>query len=404
MYIKNSVFPQANIYSSKTLFDNRENRNQKRIAQIMKRKKLLTSKNKKPNLNITTKDKSSEQMITQTTQETSTNGNNILNLSKTDERQDIYYNKILCISKPKIIEKIISSFKSDNKITDSIISQNFNISNENVAEKEVNISNLNDNESTLDIDNINEKDKAKSKNKRIIFNDKLPNKNNLDENINQNKNLLQRNKYAIEFFSSSLDSFVEFKNKLVTKAKYDKNYFTLSYSQALFSDYNNLENKKYGANKINDYEVTEIIKEENETSSPNDKYFIAKSIKVNCPKNKNKKNTKKCNKMPNKSFSKTVGKNYMGNNNQNIMKEYSFNKNSLVNNYKLKVPKCKLSIEMKSKKKAYENVNKNLLDINNSKNKSILSPKVPKLRVYIEQKKESVKNSNKGRLKKIQKK
>ncbi len=414
MYIKNSIFPQANIYSSKTLFDNLENRNQKRIAQIMKRKRLLTSKNKNTNLNTTIKDKSSEQMITQSTQEASTNGNNnIYNLPKSDIRQDNYYNKILCISKPKTIERFLSSFKNnDNKITDSIyISHNFNINNDNLAEKEVNISNLNENDNYLEVYNINEKDKDKSKsqNKRMNLDDKLTNKYNLkinkNENINQGKTICQGNKYAIEFLSSSLDSFVEFKNKLVTKAKYDKNYFTLSYSQALFSDYSNLENKKFGDDKINDYEVNEIIKEENESCSPNDKFSLKQSIKMNLPKNNNRKSTRKYNnKMPNKSFNKTVENKYMGLK-KNLIKGYNFNKNSLINNSKLKIPKCKLSLEIESKRKTYQNKEyQSLLDASNNKQKNIknkiLSPKLKKLNINLEQikKKEIFKNSNKEKL------
>lgn len=414
MYIKNSIFPQANIYSSKTLFDNLENRNQKRIAQIMKRKRLLTSKNKNTNLNTTIKDKSSEQMITQSTQEASTNGNNnIYNLPKSDIRQDNYYNKILCISKPKTMERFLSSFKNnDNKITDSIyISHNFNINNDNLAEKEVNISNLNENDNYLEVYNINEKDKDKSKsqNKRMNLDDKLTNKYNLkinkNENINQRKTICQGNKYAIEFLSSSLDSFVEFKNKLVTKAKYDKNYFTLSYSQALFSDYSNLENKKFGDDKINDYEVNEIIKEENESCSPNDKFSLKQSIKMNLPKNNNRKSTRKYNnKMPNKSFNKTVENKYMGLK-KNLIKGYNFNKNSLINNSKLKIPKCKLSLEIESKRKTYQNKEyQSLLDAGNNKQKNIknkiLSPKLKKLNINLEQikKKEIFKNSNKEKL------
>lgn len=414
MYIKNSIFPQANIYSSKTLFDNLENRNQKRIAQIMKRKRLLTSKNKNTNLNTTIKDKSSEQMITQSTQEASTNGNNnIYNLPKSDIRQDNYYNKILCISKPKTIERFLSSFKNnDNKITDSIyISHNFNINNDNLAEKEVNISNLNENDNYLEVYNINEKDKdkPKSQNKRMNLDDKLTNKYNLkinkNENINQRKTICQGNKYAIEFLSSSLDSFVEFKNKLVTKAKYDKNYFTLSYSQALFSDYSNLENKKFGDDKVNDYEVNEIIKEENESCSPNDKFSLKQSIKMNLPKNNNRKSTRKCNnKMPNKSFNKTVENKYMGLK-KNLIKGYNFNKNSLINNSKLKIPKCKLSLEIESKRKTYQNKEyQSLLDAGNNKQKNIknkiLSPKLKKLNINLEQikKKEIFKNSNKEKL------
>ena len=67
MCTKNTVLPQANIYSSKVLFDKLDDRNQKRIAQIVKRKNALFSKNKI--YNTITKDKSSEKMITPSTQE-----------------------------------------------------------------------------------------------------------------------------------------------------------------------------------------------------------------------------------------------------------------------------------------------------------------------------------------------
>ena len=100
MCIKTSILPQANIYSSKTLFDNLEDRNQKRIAQIMKRKKALLSKNK--NLNTTIKDKSSEEMITPSTKGISTNiNNNILNLSKSEIKQIETENKLFSSVKPK---------------------------------------------------------------------------------------------------------------------------------------------------------------------------------------------------------------------------------------------------------------------------------------------------------------
>ena len=418
MYFKNYIFPQANIYSSKTLFENLENRNQKRKAQIMKRKMFLTSKNKIINLNVTIKDKSSEQMITQSTQETITNvNNNIYDLSKSGIRQDHFCNKVLCTTKSKTIERFLSSFKNYNNNADSLyIGQNFNISNECLGEKEVNISNLNDNENYLEVYNTNGKDdKPKSQNKIINFNDKLTNNYNLKginkiENMNQKKKIFQGNKYAIEFLSSSLDSFIELKNKLVTKVKYDKNYFTLSYSQALFSDFNNLEKKKFGEDKINDYEVNDIIKEENESCSPNDKYSLEQSIMMISPKNNNNKITRKCNnKMPNKSFSKIVENNYMRHNNIS-MKKYSFNQNSLKNNNnKLGIRKYELSLEMKNKRKTYENKEyQNLLDVNNKKQKNIknkiLSPKLSKIKIYKQtQKKENYKSSNKEKMKKIRK-
>ena len=94
MCIKNNVLPQANIYSSKLLFDKLEDRNQKRIAQMIKRKNALLSKNKNKYLNKNTKEKSSEQMITPSTQEISTTifTNNI---SKSNFKEENSYIKII---------------------------------------------------------------------------------------------------------------------------------------------------------------------------------------------------------------------------------------------------------------------------------------------------------------------
>ena len=71
------------------------------------------------------------------------------------------------------------------------------------------------------------------KKKRIILNDNIHNKINNIKRINENpdleqiikekNNICERNKFAIEFLSSNLVSFVELKNKLVAKAKYSKN-------------------------------------------------------------------------------------------------------------------------------------------------------------------------------------
>ena len=85
MLIKNAVLPQANIYSSKFFFDKLEDRYQKRIAQIVKRKTALLSKKK--NYNMISKDKSSEQTITPSTQEMSIT-NNISNISKSNIKKE----------------------------------------------------------------------------------------------------------------------------------------------------------------------------------------------------------------------------------------------------------------------------------------------------------------------------
>lgn len=429
MCIKNSVLPQANIYSSKILFDKLEDRNQKRIAQIVRRKNALLSKNK--NLNTITKDKSSDQMITPSTQEISTNtNNNYLDLSKSYIKEENYYQKILSSSKPRTIERFLSSFKIKNKNKNSVnISSNFNIADDDLSEKEVNISNLNDNDTYFDY--INEKEKIKKQNKKSALNDKKNIKINLTRNTkNEDKiqkeknNICQRNKYAIEFLSSSLDSFIELKNKLVRKAKYNKNYFTLSYSQALFLDYNNYNNtdyKKYGKERNYNYEVNDIIKEENESYSPkaNNKLYVDQSTTMRYIKRKNNKTAIKLNnKIPNKSFCKTA-ENYLNNNKNLNIKNYNFNKKVLINNCKLKIPKIKLSMELKNKRKIYDNKeyknnldkeyknNLDNLDINEKqKTKENLSPKFLKLKPFFEEinKKENNKNSNKEKSKKILKK
>ena len=46
MLLRQESFPQANIYSSKILFDQMEDRNKKRMNQILRRKKALSTRNK----------------------------------------------------------------------------------------------------------------------------------------------------------------------------------------------------------------------------------------------------------------------------------------------------------------------------------------------------------------------
>ena len=371
MCSKNSVLPQANIYSSKKLFDKLEDRNQKRLAQMIKRKNILLSKNN--NFNKIKKEKSSEQMITPSTQDISTfvnntnntnntnninntnntnninntnnTINNILNLSKTSIKEENFYNGKLLTSKSIEMKRFLSLFKyqNKNKNKNSININNFNILDED-SEKEINISSLNDNDNF--IDNYIDKEKNiynknnKDKNVKNNLNRCNDSDNENENNIKDKYNICQRNKYAIEFLSSSADSFVELKNKLITKAKYNKNYFTQSYSQALFLDYNNSNNKIFGKDKTYNYEVNDIIKEENEPYSPkqNNKFNIRQSKNIISIKKKNIKNSIKLmtKKMPNKSFCKTA-KNYLINKN-NLIKSYNFNfnKNLLINNCKLK--------------------------------------------------------------------
>ena len=442
MCIKNNVLPQANIYSSKLLFDKLEDRNQKRIAQMIKRKNALLSKNKNKYLNKNTKEKSSEQMITPSTQEISTTifTNNI---SKSNFKEENSYIKIINPKKPKTMERYLSSSIHKNKNNDRIkISNNCNIQDyDDFSEKEVNISNLNDNDNI--VDNSYEKEKLKNINNKLIIlndNDKNINKKN-SVNINGkyfnsihnnliNNNINQRNKYAIEFLSSSSDSFVEFKNKLVARAKYNKNYFTLSYSQALFLDYNNLNNKDIDKEKKYNYEVNEIIKEENESYSPNintdknniikNKLYIRHITNITNTKKKILKNYVKINnnKIQNKSFCKTLEFNM--NNSKNLIKRYEFNKKDLINNCKYKIPKTKLSLEITNKRKNYYSKDYKNYWHNNDKEKNnnninmnmknTLSPKFLKIKCFMndinrkENDKNDKNNKEKEKSKKIKKK
>ena len=433
MCIKSNVPPQANIYSSKVLFDKLEDRNQKRIAQMIKRKNALFSKNKNKYLSGNTKEKSSEQMITPSTQEISTT-NFTNNISKSNFKEENPYIKIIIPKKPKIMERYLSSSIHKNKNDDTVkITNNFNIQDDDdFSEKEVNISNLNENDNILD--NSYKKENLNNY-KMIISNDKNINKNNWIKNNKKhfnilknnilNNNINQRNKYAIEFLSSSSDSFVEFKNRLVTKAKYNKNYFTLSYSQALLLDYNNLNSRIIDKEKKYNYDVNDIIKEENESYSPkiinnknninNNKLHVGHITNIANPKKKVFKNSIKINnnKIQNKSFSKTVEFNM--NNSKNLIKRYEFNRKELINNCKLKIPKAKLSMEIKHKRKNYNSKDyKNYLhnndkEKNNMNKKNVLSPKFLKFKCFMNDinKKENDKNdksNNKEKSKKIKKK
>ena len=102
--------------------------------------------------------------------------------------------------------------------------------------------------------------------------------------------------------------------------------------------------------------------------------------------------------MPNKSFCKTVEY-------KNTLKGKSLNKKVLINNCKLKIPKTKLSMEIKNKKNANDNKEFKKV-LKNGRQKSInnaLSPKFLKLRLFLGEKKENTKKSDKEKSKKIKK-
>ena len=90
---------------------------------------------------------------------------------------------------------------------------------------------------------------------------------------------------------------------------------------------------------------------------------------------------------------------------KNSLKGKSLNKKVLINNCKLKIPKTKLSMEIKNKKNANDNKEFKKV-LKNGRQKSInnaVSPKFLKLRLFIGEKKESAKNSDKEKSQKIKK-
>ena len=344
MSIKNGIPPQVSLYTSKMLFDQNDDRNKKRMAQMLKRKKIILHNKKE-----TTNDKTSP-----STQDTFQNISSFLSQFKNELTKHSNKNK----DSKKISH---SSFYSEN-LEPELSSINVNIekfspflSEElspkfNESTKEINISNISD------LTNENHKSPEKKINSDKILNKKF--KNDTNKNLN--------NEFALTYLSSHLNSFISLKNKLVTKAKYENNFFTTSYSLALFND----ELKKSSPKKS---PIPEIILEEPESPTP--KRTPSKNI---------------FSFLNNVKATNTVGQI------RNItlkQEDYSHikcltnindNKGSselLINNSKFKIPKNKLVLELK-KKLVFNNKNFNNSTIlnkknaKNSKNKAINNNKV----------------------------
>ena len=206
--MKRNLFPKVTIYSSKLLFDQNDDRIKKRMAQMLKRKKVISEhKNSKIEK---TKENISEEIISPSTQDYTIQNN------------------------------IKISFDNSNDINETINSQ--------LYDKEVNLS---------DISDLHDSNK------------------NLAEDKNS---YAYKNKFALAYLSSHLNSFINFKNRLKSKINYENNYYTESYSLALF---NNLETES----TLNKYKVNEIIIEEKESNTPK-KIPIKNNTKKNYNKNK----------------------------------------------------------------------------------------------------------------------
>ena len=331
---KNEIPPQVSIYTNKMLFDQNDDRNKKRMAQMLKRKKIIFQNKKEA-----TYDKTCP-----STQDTCQNINSFLSQFKNE----------LTKNPNKNSKKLYhSSFQSKNSVLEfSSINVNFEnfypfFSQElspkfNESTKEINISNISD----LTNENYKSPEKIKS-DKNFIS--KIKEK---DNSINVN------NKFALTYLSSHLNSFISLKNKLTAKAKYENNFFTTSYSLALFND----EIKKTSPKKSS---IQEIILEEPESPSPN--HTPSKNIfsLLNYVKPINTAGKIRSILLKPESYSHIKCLTNINN---------SGNSESLINNSKLKIPKNKLVLELKKKlifkNKKYNNstiLNKKNIDYNKSK-------------------------------------
>ena len=276
MILRQESLPQANIYSSKVLFDQMEDRNKKRMNQILRRKKAFSTRNK------TIKFEEEKSDLSPKNEKEEININTFSQFNKSIFN---YYNENTNENFMKKCEK--------NSLND--INNNSTNHNSSILNKDSQINGSNFEEETKDIF-IENKSKTMNKSEYNNTSDIYKHNNsivNIDiincedtfldeskENENEN-NYLNSNKFAIKYLSSSLDSFIKLDNHLVTKAKLQNNCFTDSYSQALeFNFDDKISNIKNIFTK--NYLVTEIIKEEKESETP------LKINKKDKEKNKNK--------------------------------------------------------------------------------------------------------------------
>ena len=265
MILRQESLPQANIYSSKVLFDQMEDRNKKRMNQILRRKKAFSTRNKTIKLEEEKSDLSPKNEKEEI---------NINTFSQFNKSIFNYYNENTNENFMKKCEK--------NSLND--INNNSTNHNSSILNKDSQINGSNFEEETKDIF-IENKSKNMNKSEYNNTSDIYKHNNsivNIDiinfedtfldeskENENEN-NYLNSNKFAIKYLSSSLDSFIKLDNHLVTKAKLQNNCFTDSYSQALeFNFDDKINNFKNIFTK--NYLVTEIIKEENRYDKKNGK-------------------------------------------------------------------------------------------------------------------------------------
>ena len=382
MIVREESIPKANIYSSKLLFDQVENRNKKRMVQMMKRKTALSAKNKSTKIKYQDsspkespirpkiEDFNKDLLILNLFKERELDINNIINQNqlsdiKTDsepEKEIISNNnnnlnnnnniKLDCSS---VVSNIVNENNNYYNNSSTNNSNNNSILYKDSQEKEINISNL-DNESIDEI--ILNKDNNIINNQEDEENNHKPRANNLYDYDNDDVNFItkeenkikEENEYALKYLSSSSDSFVQLDNNLVARAKAQGGDMTESYLQALFPQ-STFDTNKSSKNK--NYGVNDTINEEIETETPlrikNDNFkhskSISKSSRVSIDLNLNS------NKNKNDSIIKVIKKSPKRKNNFNIYKKNNISKINENNKNSLKEKKYKSNLNLVNKKK-----------------------------------------------------
>ena len=324
MLVREDSIPKVNVYSSKILFEQVDNRNKKRMAQMLKRKSALSAKNKdvkekENNISpmksplVSKINKEDDLLIINLESKKDSNSNMdnsgfekdfLFELKLESDNINKYKKHLICESNIVDNSPLRSNktfFNENNNYYNNSSTNNSNnnsIINRDSQEKEVNISNLeNDSlddiiinkednnleEDCLNLNNDNEKVLSKS-----LYNYDHDDETNLSK---EERKIKEENEYALKYLTSSSDSFVQLDNNLVAKAKAQGGEITESYFQALFPDLMNDTNKSL---KSKNYEVTEIIKEEKETDSPFGKTYcdskISKTNRVSLNKKGDSKN------------------------------------------------------------------------------------------------------------------
>ena len=325
MLVREDSIPKVNVYSSKILFEQVDNRNKKRMAQMLKRKSALSAKNKdvkekENNISpmksplVSKINKEDDLLIINLESKKDSNSNMdnsgfekdfLFELKLESDNTNKYKKHLICESNIVDNSPLRSNktfFNENNNYYNNSSTNNSNnnsIINRDSQEKEVNISNLeNDSlddiiinkednnleEDCLNLNNDNEKVLSKS-----LYNYDHDDETNLSK---EERKIKEENEYALKYLTSSSDSFVQLDNNLVAKAKAQGGEITESYFQALFPDLMNDTNKSL---KSKNYEVTEIIKEEKETDSPFGKTYCASKISKTNRVSLNKKGESKNN-------------------------------------------------------------------------------------------------------------